>query len=245
MEITVTKEGNVSVYRLSDLEAVSHRAASIFRVISKDCIASHGRFVLAISGGSTPRRFYALLGSNHYCRDIDWDKVHLFWVDERCVPKEDEASNFKAAFDNRLSKVPIPYNNIHRIRGEDGPERGAIGYEEDIRNFFGISGLPVFDLVILGVGEDGHTASLFPGSGSLREKERLVVPVHMKEAKPDRITLTLPLLNNAAHILFLVSGASKMRIAGNILGDKKKGKQYPAGLINPVHGDITWLIGGN
>lgn len=225
---------------LSDLDAISNEAVKIFVNLSKECIASKGRFVVALSGGSTPKRLYELLASDRYRGNVEWNRVHFFWADERCAPKESEESNFKLALDNLLSKIAIPAENIHRIKGEDGPEKGAGGYEEHIKRFFGISALPVFDLIILGIGEDGHTASLFPGSKPLDEKVRFAVPVYGE--KMNRITLTLPVLNNARRILFLVSGQSKADVLKDILENTEKRKKYPAGLINPAHGDITWLV---
>jgi 6-phosphogluconolactonase len=158
------------------------------------------------------------------------------------VPKEDEESNFKTAFDRLLSKVSIPDENIHRIKGEEDPDKAARGYEKEVRRFFGMSGLPMFDLVILGMGEDGHTASLFPGSNLLKERIRLAAPVYLEKPNRKRITLTLPVLNNATQILFLVAGHSKADVVYEILGHGQKKERYPAGLIRPVHGSITWLI---
>lgn len=232
----------VQVQVFSDLEEISHKAAEVFTNFSRSCIASQKKFSAAISGGSTPRKLYRLLGSAEYSPQVDWQRVHLFWADERCVPKEHEESNFKAAFDRLLSKASIPDENIHRIRGEEDPERGARDYEEDIRKFFGMSGLPMFDLVILGMGEDGHTASLFPGSSLLEERIRLAAPVYLDRPNRNRITLTLPVLNNATQILFLVAGHSKADIVYEILGDGRKKERYPAGLISPDHGSVTWLI---
>jgi 6-phosphogluconolactonase len=244
METLVRLEAKtkVQVQVLSDLEKISHKAAEMFVNISRSCIASQGKFSAALSGGSTPRRLYTLLSSDRYRNEVHWPSVHFFWADERCVPKEHEESNFETAFDALLSKVPIPDENIHRIRGEEDPERGARDYEEDVRKFFGMSGLPMFDLVILGMGEDGHAASLFPGSKSLEEAIRLAVPVYLEKPNWNRITLTLPVLNNAAQIIFLVAGRSKAAVLSEILGDRRKKDRYPAGLINPVHGDLTWLI---
>lgn len=242
METVVRGEGKRSVQVLSDLEAISHRAAQIFVGLSRSGMASRGKFSVAISGGSTPRRLYTLLSSPPYRNQVDWQRVHFFWADERCVPIEDEGSNFKAAFDRLLSKVPIPDGNIHRIKGEEEPEKVARAYEEDIKKFFGISGLPVFDLVILGMGEDGHTASLFPGSKSLEETDRLAVPVYLDKPNWNRITLTLPILNNAAQILFLVTGQAKADVVSEILRDGEKKRQFPAGLISPIQGNVTWLI---
>jgi 6-phosphogluconolactonase len=242
VETLVRTEGERNVQILSDLEAISHEAASLFVNASRNSIATRTKFAVAISGGSTPRRLYTLLSNPPYCDQVDWHKVHFFWADERCVPKEDEASNFKVAFERLLSKVPIPGGHIHRIKGEEDPEKAATDYEADIREFFGASGLPVFDLVLLGLGEDGHTASLFPGSKSLDETTRLAVAVYLDKPNQSRITLTVRVLNNAAQILFLVAGSSKAPVLSEILSDGEKKKDFPAGRIKPVRGTMTWLI---
>jgi 6-phosphogluconolactonase len=242
METLVRTGGERNVQILSDLEAISHEAASLFVSTSRNSIATRKKFAVAISGGSTPRRLYTLLGSSSYRDQVDWQKVHFFWADERCVPKEDEASNFKVAFDRLLSKVPVPDGHIHRIKGEEEPEKAAGDYEADIRKFFGVSGFPVFDLVLLGMGEDGHTASLFSGSKSLEETARLAVAVYLDKPNRNRITLTLPVLNNAAQILFLLAGKSKAAVLSEILSDGEKKREFPAGRIRPVKGKVTWLI---
>jgi len=242
METPVIETSNLKIEVLPNLEALSHRAASFFVAASGNSIATKKRFAVAISGGFTPRGLYKLLGSVPYRDQVNWQHVHFFWVDERCVPKDHEKSNFKAAWDSFLSSIPIPDGNIQRIRGEEEPEKAAVDYEEDIKKYFGISELPVFDLIILGMGEDGHTASLFPGSKLLKETIRLAVPVYLPKPTCNRITLTFPILNNAAQILFLVAGRSKASILSEILGDREKKKRFPAGLINPVHGYMTWLI---
>jgi len=242
METFVVEKSNRKVEVLPDLEALSHRAAAIFVNTSRISIATKKRFAAAISGGSTPRRLYTLLGSETYRDQVDWQRAHFFWADERCVPKEDEASNFRTAFDTLLSRVALPEKNIHRIKGEEAPDKAAMDYEEEIRRFFGESERPGFDLVILGVGEDGHTASLFPGSKLLEETVRSVLPVYLEEPSKNRITLTLPVLNNADQILFLVAGSSKAAVLSEILGNGGGKKGSPAGLVRPVHGTITWLI---
>jgi 6-phosphogluconolactonase len=242
METPVIEKSDRKIEVLSDLEALSHHAASIFVTTSKKSIETKKRFVVVISGGSTPRRLYTLLGSETYRHQVDWQHVHFFWADERCVPKDDEASNFKTAFDTLLSRVALPDKNIHRIKGEEAPDKAARDYEEEIKRFFGESERPGFDLIILGMGEDGHTASLFPGSKSLEEKVRLAIPVYLGEPKKNRITLTLPVLNNADQILFLVAGSSKAVVLSEVLGDGEKKRGFPAGLICPARGNITWLI---
>jgi 6-phosphogluconolactonase len=238
--VTVTSKPRIQV--LPDLEAMSHKAAEMFVRLSTTCVASRGKFSAAISGGSTPRKLYSLLGSAEYSPQVDWQRVHFFWVDERCVPKEHEESNFMTAFDRLLSKISIPGENVHRIKGEEDPDKAARNYEEEVRRFFGMSGLPMFDLVILGMGEDGHTASLFPGSNLLNERIRLAAPVYLEKPNWNRITLTLPVLNNATQILFLVAGHSKADVVYEVLGNGRKKERYPAGLIRPVHGSLTWLI---
>jgi 6-phosphogluconolactonase len=232
----------IRVQVLPDLEAMSLQAVCLFVEISKGTLAQREKFVAALSGGTTPRRFYHLMGSAPYREKVDWGRVHLFWADERCVPKEDQASNFKIVFDALLSVVPIPGKNIHAMRTGEGPEQGARQYEEELRTFFGSRGAPVFDLILLGMGEDGHTASLFPGSHVLQERSRLVVPVYLGEPRKDRITLTLPVLNQARHILFLVAGHSKARAVRAILGKGDERKHYPAGLVHPVEGQVVWLM---
>lgn len=242
MGTAVIEKSNGKIEVLPDLEALSLRAASTFVSTSRNSIAAKKRFAVAISGGSTPRRLYMLLGSDAYRHQVDWQHVHLFWADERCVPKEDEASNFRTAFDTLLSKVAIPDKNIHRIKGEEVPDKAARDYEEEMRRFFGESERPRFDLIILGMGEDGHTASLFPGSKSLDETVRLAIPVYLEESQKNRITLTLPVLNDADQILFLVAGPSKAAVLFEILGDGEKRKRFPAGMIRPTHGTMTWLV---
>ncbi len=242
METSVIKKSNGKIEVFPDLEALSFRAASIFVSASRHSIETKKRFAVAISGGSTPRRLYMLLGSDAYRDQVHWQQVHFFWADERCVSREDKASNFKTAFDTLLSRVALPDKNIHRIKGEATPDKAARYYEEEIRRFFRESEKPKFDLIILGMGEDGHTASLFPGSKPLEETVRLAIPVCLGEPKKDRITLTLPVLNNADQILFLVAGSSKATALSEILGEGERKERLPAGLIRPVHGNVTWLI---
>lgn len=226
---------------LPDPEAVSLRAASICIDQAKIAVASKGRFTVAVSGGTTPLRLFELLGAT-YRKAVPWDLTDIFWVDERCVPQDNGDSNYKGAHEALLSRVDIPAANIHRIKGEMPPDEGAREYEEELLRCFGSAGFPAFDLVILGVGEDGHTASLFPNDPSLAERERFAIPVYVKRMQSWRITLTLPVLNNASHILFLMTGPKKADIVKEILGNKEKSQKYPASLIQPVHGEVTWLI---
>jgi 6-phosphogluconolactonase len=220
-------------------EALGRRGAELFAESSRHAIAERGVFRAALSGGSTPRRLYELLGSEEYIGRVDWNKVELFWGDERCVPPQDEQSNFRMADAALLHKIPAA---VHRISGELSPEAAARQYEDDMHHAFGLKSsgeLPRFDLVLLGMGEDGHTASLFPGSEALDERARLAVPVTGREQA--RVTLTLPVLNNAIRTLFLVTGEAKAAVVRDILeGDNPRG--YPAGMVSPHDGEVTWLL---
>lgn len=229
----------VGIFR--DRHALSLGAADAFRSFARTAIPAGGRFAAALSGGRTPRELYALLAENPHADQLAWDRIHLFWADERCVPPDHEDSNFKLVHDHLLSRVPIPRKNIHRIRGEAGAERAAAAYEQELNVFFSAQGRPGMDLVILGVGEDGHTASLFPGSSHLRERSRLAVPVLLGGQKKDRVTLTLPLLNQAKQVLFLAAGQAKAEVVKSILVDGNP-SGLPAGLVRPAAGSVRWFL---
>jgi 6-phosphogluconolactonase len=235
----VSKDPQVSVF--PDIDALSRAAAERFVSLSRAAIRSHGRFATALSGGSTPRLLYALLGSLPHRENIDWKRVHIFWVDERCVAPSHEESNYKLVADALLLKAAVPEENVHRIHGEEGPGPAAEIYEEELRKFFVASPKPVFDLVILGAGVDGHTASLFPGSALLQERMRDVVPIYRERPDVDRVSLTLPVLNRAANVLFLVAGNNKADIVYEVLKSDNQ-KQYPAGRVQPVNGILSWFI---
>lgn len=220
-------------------EELALAAAELFRDAALQAITAQGSFSAALSGGATPRRLFRRLGTS-YRKTIVWDRVHLFWSDERCVPRDHEQSNFRLAYDELISCIWIPSENVHRIKGELRPEEAAHYYEADMKKHFD-EDLPAFDLIMLGVGPDGHTASLFPGSEALREKQRLALPVFSNTALHWRVTLTLPVMNNAQQIVFLVSGSSKAAIVREILGNKQR-NHYPASLVQPSHGSIIWLL---
>jgi 6-phosphogluconolactonase len=248
METPVTDVSRCKIEVFPDPEALSRRAADLFVKASQKVLSKRNLFSAVLSGGSTPKRFYALLGSSPYRDQIGWSAVHIFWADERCVPKDREESNFRLAFETFLSKVPLSAENIHRIKGEDDPVRAAREYEGEMKRVMirGISRWPEFDLVILGVGEDGHTASLFPGSPLLKETQKLAAPVFLEGAKLNRVTLTLPVLNHASRILFLATGDSKAAVLSEILGKGGKRDRFPAGKVNPYlekgKGKVIWLI---
>ena len=230
---------NVRVFR--DLASLSRAAAGRFLDVVRECVPARGRFAVALSGGSTPRTFYSLLASDPYRNKVDWTKVHVFWADERCVPPDDMESNYRLVFETLLSVVPVPAENIHRVRGEASPDEAARLYEDDLRAFFRGGQVPVFDLAVLGAGDDGHTASLFPGSETLGESLRLAVSVRPSAGRPGRVTLTLPVLNNVAHVLVLVSGPSKASVVQEIF-ERGTAQQLPAGLLRPVNGTLEWFL---
>ena len=228
----------------NDVEELNRRAAAQFIAVASEAIARAGRFSVALSGGSTPKALYALLASPDYRDRVDWSRTHLFWGDERCVPPDHAESNFRMVNEALLSKIQIPGKNIHRLAGEKKPNQAAADYEGELRDFFALAPgqLPRFDLILLGLGEDGHTASLFPGSSALTEQEHLVATTYVEKLKAHRLTLTLPVINNAAQVSFLVAGASKAAIVGNLLGANSQSFDYPAGRIHPSNGQLTWFI---
>lgn len=226
---------------------LTQAAAEEFVRIGSKATAKRGRFAVALSGGSTPRPLYSMLGSESFALLIDWPRAHLFWSDERCVPTEDPRSNYHMTHETLLKTVPRLPENIHRIRGENDPESSATEYENDLRNLFGTpdaDGRPGtgFDLVLLGMGEDGHTASLFPGSALIREKRRWVAADYVESLSMWRITLTPVVINASENVLFLVSGAAKARAVRDVLEGPFQPEALPAQSIKPSGGRLTWLM---
>lgn len=232
---------NVYVDISPDLETLSQKAASLFAELSQKTVLRKGRFSVALSGGFTPRRFFELL-SERYRDSIEWSHVDIFWADERCVPQYHEESNYGTAKRLLLSKVPLLQENIFRVRGEDDPSTEAVRYEEELSRYFGRYGRTCLDLIVLGMGSDGHTASLFPGEQSMAETIKLVIPVYVEKLKEWRVTMTLPLLNRAREIFFLVSGRAKAEVLAEILEHDEKRRKYPAGFVDPSPGEVVWLI---
>ncbi len=226
---------------LPDAAALAREAAGRILGQAQQAVLSRGRFSLVLSGGSTPGSLYRLLGDEPRRSQVPWDSVHLFWGDERCVPPDDESSNYWLAWQALISRVPIPPDNVHRIRGELAPKAAARAYRREMEDFF-CGPLPRFDLVLLGLGSDGHTASLFPGSGALDAQAEVAVAVEAQyEGRPtQRVTLTLPAINTARQALFLVSGAAKAEIVARVLGSR--GGALPAGQVRPAAGELIWLL---
>ncbi len=231
---------------VANSEELSRVAATEFVNQAKGAVQAKGTFTVALSGGSTPKSLYTLLADDATLRvAVPWAKVHFFWGDERHVPPDHPDSNYRMAHEAMLSKVPVPPTNVHRIKSEY-PEasRAADEYDQRLREFFGLAAeqFPQFDLVLLGMGPDGHTASLFPGTAALHEQTRLVVANWVEKFNTDRITLTPPVLNNAACIIFLVGGEEKAETLQAVLQGEKQPERFPAQLLSPTHGTLLWLV---
>jgi 6-phosphogluconolactonase len=226
----------------TDTDDLALRAAELFKAAARTHVEQRGRFVVALSGGATPRGMHRLLASPPALTEIPWEHTHLFWVDERCVPASDPESNLGTAWRDLLRYLPIPPENIHFVRGDFPPEEAANEYQMELIRFFqpGESEFPIFDLIFLGVGKDGHTASLFSGQSALNEEHRLVTPVRGGIPNLGRITLTYPVLNRARRIAFLVAGKEKAEMVKVLLEGARP--ELPAGKIKPLQGDVIWLL---
>jgi 6-phosphogluconolactonase len=239
--------GNVEIFpTTADLTAA---AAERFIAAADAAIAATETFSVALSGGSTPHALFAALASPEYSSRVQWPRVHIFWGDERCVPPEDDGSNYKMAREALLDRVPIREANIHRIRGEDAPEDAAELYERELRRAFERPTGPPrsepgarFDLVLLGLGANGHTASLFPQLHAVREQTRWAMAENVETLQMWRITLTPVILNQAAEILFIVSGKEKAAILRRVLYGAREINELPAQAIAPVDGRLSWLV---
>jgi len=242
----VKKTNHSSDIQIVTTEVLSRTAATVITNHIRETLGIKDRFTLVLSGGSTPRNTLDLLACNYSFRSkIPWDRIHFFWGDERHVPPDHAESNYHMAQEILLSRIPVPQKNIHRIESEN-PDAGkaAEKYEEELRAFFKIEKgqLPRFDCVLLGFGADGHIASLFPGTEAMREESRLVVANWVKKFQTYRITLTLPVLNNADFVLFIVSGATKAKALKEVFERKGHSSPLPAHLIKPRHGKLLWLV---
>jgi 6-phosphogluconolactonase len=225
-----------------DAGALAHRVLDLFGSAAQEAIAARGAFLVAIPGGQTPRRFFELLGNDPQA--LAWSKIYVFWTDERFVPQDHPDSNYRLAFDTFLAQVSIPKLNIHRIPTDLATPCEAVrSYEQTLREVFQSQGdrIPSFDLMILGMGSDGHTASLFPYSYAAVEEEALVYRVSRPEG-PGRITLTAPVLRSARRIVILVSGSDKASILCQVLKAEPDPLRYPIHVLWPVLDKVTWLV---
>jgi 6-phosphogluconolactonase len=227
---------NVNVY--DDPEELARAAASEFAARAVEAIGERGRFAVVLAGGSTPRATYEILARD-YRDEVDWKDVHVFFGDERSVPPDHDDSNYKMARESLLDHVSI--GSVHRMQGELPPDEAAEAYEQELRDFFGPDDLPRFDLILLGTGPDGHTASLFPETSALEVHDRWTVANPVLKLETTRITLTVPVINAARAVYFLVAGEGKAGPVAEILEGNPDPREFPASLIQPENGP-TWML---
>ena len=227
-------------------DALAATAAEYFTTAESAAVEARGVARVAISGGTTPKAMFALLAerSEPYFAQVPWEKLHLFWVDERCVPPTDKDSNYRMTKEAMLDHVPLPASQIHRMQGELDPDVSAARYEATIRTEFRLEGaeMPIFDLVLLGMGEDGHTASLFPHTGALNELGRIAVANHVPQKATWRITLTWPVINRACKVAFLIEGAAKAEVVKDVFIGAYDPEGKPSQLIRPASGRLDLLL---
>jgi 6-phosphogluconolactonase len=222
-------------------EELAASAAKLIIEIAKNAIQVRDKFVISLSGGHTPEQLYTLLSKPPFVNEIPWNKTFIFWGDERCVALDDVQNNANMAKITLLNHVEIPQANINAIPVNLPPEKAASQYEETIYTFFG-SERPCFDLVLLGLGENGHTASLFPGNNAILNSARLIEETYVAEQKMFRITMTSNLINEAHNVLFLVAGSEKASILKTVLTEPYQPNRFPAQEIKPKHGNLYWLV---
>ena len=229
---------------MSEVKVFENRTdlASNFSQLLKSKINSSNEVNIALSGGSTPKAIFDLMAEKND-DSIRWSNVHFYWGDERCVPPTDSESNYKMTVDHLLSKIQIPSENIHRIMGENDPEHEAIRYADEITtNLKAKNGIPQFDLIILGMGNDGHTASIFPYNIDLWSDERLCVTARHPDSGQIRISFTGKLINNASEVAFLITGEGKRDKVFEVVKEEKGANQYPASLVKPQSGNLKWYL---
>lgn len=252
-EILNAPRANVRVYR--DAEELALKAARRFARLADQYVVACGRFTVALSGGSTPRAMFSLLATHPFADTVPWSSIYFFWGDERCVPPDHPDSNYRMARETLLSKVPVPPQNIFRMPAEiPDPEQAAEQYARALSEFFfarsdaptsgtaPLSSLPRFDLVFLGMGPDGHTASLFPHSAALQAGEQIAVANYVEKFAAHRITLTAATINNARNVTFLVAGDDKAEVLKTVLEGSFQPDLYPSQLIRPVNGTLLWMV---
>ena len=226
-----------------DVATLSRAAADDIVRTGLDAVQQRGRFSLALAGGSTPRGVYTLLAAEH-ASTFPWAQTHLFFGDERAVPPEDPNSNFRMVRESLLDKLPSALPHVHRIEAEFDPAEAAARYEAGLKSHFQLppNGWPRFDLILLGMGADGHTASLFPATDALRETQRLAVANPVPQLQTSRITLTFPVLNHAAEVLFLTAGKDKASMLRQVLWGDPNGLRYPSQDVQPISGRLVWMV---
>lgn len=233
----------IIINKLDSLKDIADSAAEQFITLAREAISWRGEFSVALAGGSTPLPLYQKLARQGRDGRVSWDKVHFFWGDERTVPPDHDQSNYRMAKKNLLDPLEINSENIHRIKGELPPEQAAADYQETLKDFFP-SDIPRFDLILLGMGSDGHTASLFPQTKALKKEapEQLVLANFVPALSSWRVTFTPRLINAAANIFFLVAGQEKKHRVNQVLTGRYQPQVLPAQIIKPTQGTLTWFL---
>lgn len=228
-----------------DAPALARAVAEQVVTCATTAIRARGQCLLALAGGSTPSAAYAALASEPFRHKLDWSRLHVVWGDERCVPPDDPRSNYRMAREALLDHVPLPPATIHRIAGELDPAQAASDYESQLRSLVGLGAPDTeagLDLVLLGMGSDGHTASLFPGKAAVRERVRWVMAEFIEAVGMWRVTLTPVAINASRQVSFVVSGAAKARRLQEVLEGPRVPDRLPAQSVRPTHGRLTWLV---
>lgn len=231
----------MEIHIANDTGRLSHDLAAWLSDYIKEVLSKQDRFTFVLSGGSTPKQLYALLAESPYKEAIDWQKVHFFWGDERAVPFEDSRNNAKMCYDELLNKVPVHADHIHIMRTDIEPQEAALEYEKVLKEYFKDSEA-TFDFVLLGMGDDGHTLSLFPDTEVIHEKQAWVKAFYLPAQQMFRITLTAPIVNNAACVAFLAAGAGKAETLKHVLKGEANVDLYPSQIINPSKGQLHWFV---
>ena len=243
---TMPRPVTVTYRVLPTAAATAQAAAQLFTDAAVKAAEARGLARIAISGGTTPKAMFALLAdpAQPFLQQVPWDKLDLYWVDERCVPPDNAESNYRMTREALLSKVPLSAERVHRMEGELAPEVAAAKYEATIRNSFKLEGAqtPTFDLVLLGMGDDGHTASLFPHTEALNEMSHIVVPNHVPQKDTWRITLTWPVINQGREVAFLIEGTGKAQVLHDVLLGPYQPETYPSQIIRPASGRLLFLL---
>jgi len=237
----VTVPGKLLIHIQKSSEELAHLTVEHIVEILTGAISARGKGSLVLSGGETPRRTYQLLGSEPLKRLVDWNKVHLYFSDERMVPPDHPESNFGMSRHEFIGQIPIPAENVHRMKGECEPAIAAREYSDELHLNYREE-IPRFDCVLLGIGEDGHTASLFPGTDAVKERKSIVVALFVPRLNAWRTSLTFPVINNAREVIMLVAGKNKASIVKNIIESPKASLKIPATLVHPRDGILHWML---
>ena len=232
---------HMEIHIASDAKALSENLAAWIGNLIQEVLKTQERFTFVLSGGSTPKKLYDLLAASPYKETIPWEKLHFFWGDERAVPYEDERNNAKMCYEELLNKVPVIAENIHIMRTDIAPENAVSEYEAILKKYFA-SSATTFDLVLLGMGDDGHTLSLFPGAKVIHETESWVNAFFLEAQDMYRITLTAPVVNAAKYVAFMAAGAGKAETLKHVLEGETNLNKFPSQIIKPVNGELHWFV---